>query len=191
MDIFSLRLKWLREKKGLTQKEVADYMGVSQQYYGRFEKGIGQPNLEGLVKLHALFDESLDFLLGIENLDSEGLILFSLYMHKRYQHQLWLNSIDTFEKVITNKDLSDDQLKTRISRIINNKKSHYSEIHNYEQALEYFIDYASKIPGLTKDILRESYLDEMINRYEKLDNKRYRVLASYNLVDDEDAEKDT
>lgn len=65
MDIFSARLKWLREKNNYTQKEMAEKLGLSQQYYGRFEKNKGQPNLETLAKLPSILGESVDFMLGI------------------------------------------------------------------------------------------------------------------------------
>lgn len=72
MEVFSARLKWLREKKGYSQKEMADLLGVSQPYYFKFEKGTGQPNLETLKKLPEILGESLDLLLGVTDYDIES-----------------------------------------------------------------------------------------------------------------------
>lgn len=77
MDIFSARLKWLRERKGYTQKEMAEKLGITQSYYAKFEYGQRQPNLETLAKLPDLLDESIDFLLGLEVFDAKGNELFN------------------------------------------------------------------------------------------------------------------
>lgn len=69
MDIFSARLKWVREKMGISQKEVAEQIGMSPQGYGKIENAQREPNLESLVKISLLFGESIDFLTGVTDLD--------------------------------------------------------------------------------------------------------------------------
>ncbi|MCQ2387885.1 MAG: helix-turn-helix transcriptional regulator [Clostridia bacterium] len=64
MNIFINNLVFLRKQNNLTQREVANYLSISQPSYIRYEKGTSQPNLENLVKLADLFDVSVDFLLG-------------------------------------------------------------------------------------------------------------------------------
>lgn len=53
-----------RKASNLTQKQVADMLGVSQPVYQRFEKGIFECNYEQLYKLSDIFDVSIDYLLG-------------------------------------------------------------------------------------------------------------------------------
>ena len=53
-----------RTAAGLTQKQVADLLGVSQPVYQRFEKGIFECNYEQLSKLSEIFDVTVDYLLG-------------------------------------------------------------------------------------------------------------------------------
>lgn len=65
MDVFSARLKWLRERKGLTQSEVANSIGMSQSGYTKIEQGQREPKLEVLALLPKIFDESVDFMLGV------------------------------------------------------------------------------------------------------------------------------
>jgi len=67
LDIFSARLKWLREKRGMSQKEMAEKLGMSPQGYGKIENGQREPNLDTLVKIRKTFAETLDFLLGISD----------------------------------------------------------------------------------------------------------------------------
>lgn len=61
----SVNLKVERVKKGLTQQEVADYLGVKQQTYSKYEKGSPVDN-DIIVKLCKLYEISADELLGIQ-----------------------------------------------------------------------------------------------------------------------------
>lgn len=58
-------LKRLRKAKGITQKEVADYLGVSNSAYSQYETGTRQPSLDILTKLSEYFGVSTDEILGI------------------------------------------------------------------------------------------------------------------------------
>ena len=60
------RLKRLRKENGVSQKEVADYIGVSVSAYSNYEQGIREPLLDVLLKLSNFFDTTCDYLLGKE-----------------------------------------------------------------------------------------------------------------------------
>lgn len=45
------KMKQLREKKGLKQKEVAALMGISQQAYGQYESGTREPKMDTLNRI--------------------------------------------------------------------------------------------------------------------------------------------
>lgn len=62
--IFPERLKQLRQKKGLTQKDIADLVHVNRVTYTNWEKGNREPNFEMVLKLADLFEVSLDWLFG-------------------------------------------------------------------------------------------------------------------------------
>ncbi len=59
------RIKESRKYKGMTQKEVAAILRMTQQQYSRFENGIFELDYENLVKISKLFDVSLDYLFGL------------------------------------------------------------------------------------------------------------------------------
>ena len=63
------RLKELREKKGLLQKDVAKYLNVSVSTYSFWEKGTYEPDQKSLIKLANFFEVSIDYLLGRTDLD--------------------------------------------------------------------------------------------------------------------------
>ncbi len=49
-------LKQARKDKGLTQKEVASKLHMTQQQYSRFENGVFELNYTQILDLCALFD---------------------------------------------------------------------------------------------------------------------------------------
>lgn len=58
------KIKELRETKGLTQKELADKLGLSDGAIGFYETERRNPPIEILNKLADFFDVSVDYLLG-------------------------------------------------------------------------------------------------------------------------------
>ncbi|WP_440110258.1 helix-turn-helix domain-containing protein [Paenibacillus sp. QZ-Y1] len=70
MEIFSARLKFIRENKNLTQAQLADHVGITIQEYTDIECGKCEPNLDTLSKFPNLMGESVDFLIGATHLDT-------------------------------------------------------------------------------------------------------------------------
>lgn len=66
MTIFPERLKQLRLKKGLTQTELGEKVGVKQNTFTNWENGKREPSFENLIKLADLLEVSLDWLFGRE-----------------------------------------------------------------------------------------------------------------------------
>ena len=60
------KLLFLREQLYVTQKAVADYIGLSRQAYAHYEFGDRYPDLKTLCKLADFFGVSVDYLLGRE-----------------------------------------------------------------------------------------------------------------------------
>lgn len=59
------RIKELRNECELSQKILADKVGVAQNTIAQYEKGTAKPSLEVLVKLAVTFNTSTDYVLGI------------------------------------------------------------------------------------------------------------------------------
>ena len=65
-DKFNENLKAAREKRGLSQKEVAESIGVAKSTYSLYESGNREPNVQTIKKISDLLSVSADDLLGIE-----------------------------------------------------------------------------------------------------------------------------
>ncbi len=61
------KLKELRKAQNLSQKQVADKIGVTLSAYSNYEQGIREPSYDILKKLCKLFDVTSDYLLGLED----------------------------------------------------------------------------------------------------------------------------
>ena len=60
------KIKELRERKGLTQTDVAKLLGITRSSVNAWEMGISVPSTQYIVELAKLFHISSDYLLGIE-----------------------------------------------------------------------------------------------------------------------------
>lgn len=61
-----LKLKEIRIKKGLTQKDMADILGVNQVSISRFERETRKLDQDQIVKLSLALEVTPDELLGFE-----------------------------------------------------------------------------------------------------------------------------
>ena len=61
---FHERLRELRKEKKETQVQVARAVGLVEQHYQKFERGVNLPSLENAWKLADHFGVSIDYLVG-------------------------------------------------------------------------------------------------------------------------------
>lgn len=64
---FSENLKKIRKEKGLSQKEVARRLGVSQPSYAQYERGVRSPKVETIERIADALEVPLTELLGDKN----------------------------------------------------------------------------------------------------------------------------
>ena len=61
------RLKESRKYAGLTQRQVAEKLGMLQPSYARYESGVLELDYEKLTFLCRLFHVSADYILGLDD----------------------------------------------------------------------------------------------------------------------------
>jgi len=125
MSYFSVNLKKIRRKKGISQTEFAKIFGLTRAAVGAYEEGRAEPKLDKLLEIARYFGLSLDELISSEVfLDKENI----------QKKIIELNS----EKVIPFVPLSDK--KKYINSLLEEKNFEYKSII---------------IPGLVADIALE------------------------------------
>ena len=66
MTVFNRNLSEIRIQRGISQKDMANSIGVAQSTYSLYEKGAREPNIDKIVKIAEVLNVSADKLLGIE-----------------------------------------------------------------------------------------------------------------------------
>ena len=60
------RIKALRERRSLTQSELAKQLGITRSSVNAWEQGISVPSTQYIVELATIFKVSTDYLLGVD-----------------------------------------------------------------------------------------------------------------------------
>ncbi len=61
------RIRGLREDRDLTQKQIADLLGVAQTTYSQYELGKRSLPIDYLIALCKFYNRSADYILGLTN----------------------------------------------------------------------------------------------------------------------------
>lgn len=64
---FGLRMRQLRQDRGLSQVALAQRLGVSKETVYRYESNIQTPSLERVKQLAVILRTSVDYLLGLDD----------------------------------------------------------------------------------------------------------------------------
>lgn len=63
---FGNKLKTLRDKKGLSQKQLGIQLGLTKSTISAYENGLRKPSYDVLVVLADIFNVTTDYLLGVK-----------------------------------------------------------------------------------------------------------------------------
>lgn len=61
------RIKDLREDHDKIQKDIANLLGISQQYYSEYENGKRTIPIQHLITLSKYYATSIDYIVGLTN----------------------------------------------------------------------------------------------------------------------------
>lgn len=98
MSLLNIRLKKLRELKGLTQVEVAEHFGIATRTLQHYEKGSRNPDYDRVILLAKYFNVSTDYLLGATDtpLSYEG----ELTEERRITEEIFLLSDENRKQLV-------------------------------------------------------------------------------------------
>lgn len=65
---YNERIAYERDRQNITQKEMALKLGIKQQQYSRYEKGINVMPATYLPKICKILNVSADYILGLSNI---------------------------------------------------------------------------------------------------------------------------
>lgn len=67
--LYMERIKQFRQEQNITQAQVAEVLGISQQQYFKYEKGINELPIRYLQIICQTYHVSSDWILGLEKND--------------------------------------------------------------------------------------------------------------------------
>lgn len=187
---FGKRLKELRKKKRVTQKELAAMLFVSDKAVSSWEAGRTEPSLDLLVKLGEILDCSVSYLLygdvnrsGIETeikikLSEEEFRDLELYFKNNAKYLNCLHHIDTYYQPMLRKFIHQDKISewlrigVRGNKNILNYKNWYDD---YCDEYEVEIDDVESLEKIFKalDLEKIAVVDKIRKTYFYLD--KYEV----------------
>ena len=116
-------LKAIRQSKRMTQKQVAEHIGVNTQTYATYERGRNEPPAEIIIRLSYLYNIPTDFIMQKDNVTKEKSTV--------------LNQLDDFKAVIDEmrgKILSGDaETRKEIGRLADTLDKFVEIIRKFEE----------------------------------------------------------
>lgn len=99
-ELFHENLRKIRLQKGLSQKDVAEQIGVAKSTYSLYESGNREPNVQTIKKIADVLNTSADTLLGIDDYNSSTL---AAHFDGEYYTADELEEIKRFAEFVKNK----------------------------------------------------------------------------------------
>ncbi len=160
-------ITFLRKERGLSQKQVAADMGISQALLSHYEKGIRECGLDFLVKTAEYYEVSCDYLLGRtvqRNVASISVDDIPDSVEISHIKGNMINQIN--KKLLTNTTAVIFDLLSQIG-----SKKLTNAVSNYLMSAEYLI-------------FRTIYCSELSNSQTmfSIDQKRYRSICSASMI---------
>ena len=75
MSEFKNMLKYLRERSGMSQLELAQKLGVAKSTVGMYESGKREPNFQTKEEIADIFNVDMNFLHGIKESENDSYYL--------------------------------------------------------------------------------------------------------------------
>lgn len=88
------QFRYYRAKKGLSQKDVGQFLGITGQAYSNYEAGKRQADYETLLKLSELYETSIENLLSQNPPEKKNEVEFDDFTYSMYKEAQGLTEED-------------------------------------------------------------------------------------------------
>ena len=106
-------LKYLREKKGISQLQLAQALGITQQSVNKYENQTTEPDIDMLINMADFFDTSIDFLLGHTNIERKYEVTYDTELNEEE-----IRVMEGYREV----DKAGKEVLAALIRVLNTKK---------------------------------------------------------------------
>ena len=164
------KIKTYRERKNMTQSEIAEILGVKPTTISKYEAGTLEPNIESLKKLSEIFEISVDELIKDDKFDISNINILEILKEQKdmkLKGNLYHNTQITFAyntNHIEGSRLTEDQ--TRYIYETNTLLAEKDTITNIDDILETANHF--KLVDYMLDIAEEKLTEDMIKKFHKI-----------------------
>lgn len=164
------KIKTYRERKNMTQSEIAEILGVKPTTISKYEAGTLEPNIESLKKLSEIFEISVDELIKDDKFDISNINILEILKEQKdmkLKGNLYHNTQITFAyntNHIEGSRLTEDQ--TRYIYETNTLLAEKDTITNIDDILETANHF--KLVDYMLDIAEEKLTEDMIKNFHKI-----------------------
>ena len=173
MKELAVRIKAIRSKKGLTQEEMAEKLGMNQSHYAKLENGRIEIKMERLTKIASIFEMKVgDLLVFNETEELEKDALFYYYEWKNAIAEIdRLNK--TMLEVEEENDESLDFVRSQRDKFEEKSKDLAKELKSRKEELQKAIDEKDRILNERELLLQEKertiqmmqkFIDSLLNK---------------------------
>lgn len=183
-DIFGERLAALRNKKGLTQSELADNMGIQRVTIAKYETGQRAPSIDHLINFAEYFQVSTDYLLGLTESSTTDT---NVKMVCDYTGL----SEEAVETIVMDKEIGFEQTLFILNWLISNgyipslcsylwgvedsSRRYLKQLNNYKEFENMYVNNCEKINPEKQDEYNQ-LCDAVDNAYMRVDFDRYYLI---------------
>lgn len=132
------KLKELRKEKNITQEQLANHLGISQQSVGKWERGEGYPDITLLPTIALYFGITLDELMGIDEAKIKEAV-------EKYKTES--NALTYLGKTQENLELWQEAY----NKLPQNEEVKYEYIHAMWSV---WFDHTDENPSMSEDIIK-------------------------------------
>ena len=164
------KIKTYRERKNMTQSEIAEILGVKPTTISKYEAGTLEPNIESLKKLSEIFEISVDELIKDDKFDISNVNILEILKEQKnmkLKGNLYHNTQITFAyntNHIEGSRLTEDQ--TRYIYETNTLLAEKDTITDIDDILETANHF--KLVDYMLDIAKEKLTEDMIKSFHKI-----------------------